>query len=89
MLDADTFELGTAPEGRGGVKMDEDIKRLVVARLRAVPASIEFSIGEHGNFTRDQLIHEVECESEIGQEAAQLELAFIRSMPKLAERLAR
>lgn len=67
--------------------MDEIIKKIVKERLRAMPPNISFSIGEFGDFTRDQLIHEVDIGSEIGKETVEMELNFIRKMPRILEKL--
>jgi hypothetical protein len=63
--------------------MDEDIKKLVKERLLAMPANVSFSIGDYGDFTRDQLIKEVEGESEIGNAVVEMQLEFIKHMPKI------
>lgn len=67
--------------------MDEIIKKIVKERLRAMPPNISFSIGEFGDFTRDQLIHEVDIGSEIGKETVEMELNFIRKMPRILEKM--
>lgn len=63
----------------------DDVRKLVVARLNAMPPDISFSIGAFGDYTRDQLIREVEKGSEVGQEAINLELSFLKKMPGLAK----
>lgn len=66
-----------------------EIKTLVKERLRAVPPNVEFSIGKHGDFTRDELIHEVDKGTEIGKAAIEMQLEFIRRMPQLLNEHAR
>jgi len=61
----------------------EYLKRLVKERLAAMPPDVSFSIGSFGDFTRDQLIDEVEEYSEVGKEAIEMQLDFIRRMPKI------
>lgn len=61
----------------------EYIKNLVKERLHAMPPEVSFSIGDFGDFTRDQLIEEVEKNSEVGKAVIDMELTFIREMPKL------
>ncbi len=68
------------------VDYDEDIKNLVKKRLAAMPPDISFSVGDYGDFTRDQLIEEVEKSSEIGKEMVEMQVNFIRKMPKLLKR---
>ena len=59
------------------------VKKLVKERLAAMPPDVSFSIGDFGDFTRDQLIDEVDKYSEVGKEAIEMQLNFIRKMPKI------
>ena len=61
----------------------EYLKKLVKERLAAMPPEVSFSIGSFGDFTRDQLIDEVEEYSEVGKETIEMQLNFIRKMPKI------
>lgn len=61
----------------------EEIKTLVKKRLLAMPPDISFSIGEHGDFSRDQLINEVEKGTDIGKDMIEMQVNFIRKMPHL------
>ncbi len=65
------------------MEYDLSIKNLVKQRLAAMPPEISFSIGEYGDFTRDQLINEVEKGTEIGKEIMEMQVSFIRKMPRL------
>ncbi len=67
--------------------MDEDVKQLVIMRLKATPPDISYSIGSFGDFTRNQLIEEVRNETPAGNAAAQMELEYLRQLPLLAARL--
>lgn len=64
-------------------KYDADIKNLIKKRLSAMPPDISFSVGDYGDFTRDQLIEEVDKGSEIGNEMIEMQLNFIKKMPTL------
>ena len=66
---------------------DVYVQKLVKARLKAIPPNISFSIGSHGDFTRDELIKEVEKNTPVGKEMIQLELRFIRDMPQMVAKL--
>ena len=59
----------------------EDVKELVKLRLMSTPSNILISIGGFGEFTKDQLIDEVEKGSEIGNTAIRMEITFLRKMP--------
>jgi hypothetical protein len=63
----------------------EYIQKLVVERLMTIPPEISFSIGNYGDFTRNQLIAEVEKNSDVGKAAIEMELNFLRQMPKLSQ----
>ena len=65
---------------------DEDIKLLVKKRLAAMSPDISFSIGGYGDFSRDELIQEVEKGSDIGKDIIEMQINFIRQMPKLLRR---
>ncbi|MEA1924306.1 MAG: hypothetical protein U9M95_00395 [Candidatus Altiarchaeota archaeon] len=67
-------------------KSDEDIeylKKLVKERLSAMPPDVSFSIGGYGDFTKDQLIREVEKGSEIGKETIDMQIRFLRKIPRM------
>ena len=66
---------------------DEYLKKLVIERLRTMPPNVSFSIGGHGDFTRDQLIQEVQTGTDVGQETVESELRLLREMPHLVRRL--
>ncbi len=64
-------------------KDKEYIKKLVKERLSAMPPNVSFSIGNFGDFTRDQLIEEVEKDSEVGRIAIKMQIDFIKKIAKL------
>lgn len=59
------------------------LKRLVKERLAAMPPEVSFSIGDFGDYTRDQLIAEVDKYTDVGKETIEMQLDFIRKMPKI------
>lgn len=59
------------------------LKKLVMERLAAIPPNISFSIGEFGDFSRDDLIKQVEKGTEVGKAMIDMEVHFIQQMPKL------
>ena len=64
----------------------DDIKKLIKKRLSAMPPDISFSVGNFGDFTRDELIQEVDKGSEISKEMIEMELNFIKKMPSLLKK---
>ena len=63
---------------------DESIKDIVKKRLMAMPHDITFSVGDFGEYTRDQLIDEVEKETDVGEMMVEMQVEFIKKMPKLS-----
>ena len=61
----------------------EYIKKLVRERLHAMPPDVSFSVGNFGDFTRDELIEEVDKVTEVGKAAIDMQIEFIRKMPRL------
>ena len=59
------------------------IKKLVKERLHAMPPDVSFSVGNFGDFTRDELIEEVDKVTEVGKAAIDMQIEFIRKMPRL------
>lgn len=53
------------------VKMPDDLKELVIARLEVLSSERGFSIGGGGNLTRDELIQHVKDGDAIGQKVAE------------------
>lgn len=62
------------------------LKKLVKKRLATLPPDVSFSIGNFGDFSRDELIHEVDDYSEVGKVAIDMQVEFIKRMPKLLAR---
>ena len=57
----------------------EEIKELVIARLDAIPSNKKISIGNYGEFTKDELIEGVKSGSEVGKKIIEVELEFLRA----------
>ena len=58
---------------------DEEVRKLVVARLAVLSSDTSVSIGSDGSFSRDELIQRVEADDEIGREIVDIKLAWLRS----------
>lgn len=59
---------------------DEDIRQLVVARLRSFSSNKKISIGSDGEFTGEELIEKVKSNDEIGQKIISIQLEYLRSL---------
>lgn len=61
---------------------DGDIRKLVVARLRTLSGNKRVSIGSEGEFTREELIKNVEENSGIGKKIIQIQLEYLQALKK-------
>jgi hypothetical protein len=64
------------------MSVEEEVKKIVIARLETMSATKKISIGSAGEFGRDELIERVKKEDEIGKKMIQIELEFLRSFKK-------
>ena len=60
--------------------MKEDIKELVIARIKYLPEDTGVSIGSAGNFSREEMIQHVEKDDEIGRKIIKVELNFLQKL---------
>ncbi|EKD99380.1 MAG: hypothetical protein ACD_22C00278G0008 [uncultured bacterium] len=58
---------------------DDEIRKLVIARLRSLPSGKKISIGSSGEYSKEELIQKVESADEIGQKIVQIQLEYLRS----------
>lgn len=59
---------------------DEEIRKLVIARLRAFSSGRKISIGSEGEFTKEELIDRVERKDPIGNKIIEIQLSYLRSL---------
>lgn len=59
---------------------DEDIRQLVVERLKTIPYGKSISIGSGGSFTKKELIEHVEKDDEIGKKIVDIQMTYLRSL---------
>jgi len=59
---------------------EQEIKELVIARLKTLPEDKGVSIGADGEFTKDELIRHVQEGDEIGKKMVEIEMDFLRSL---------
>lgn len=62
------------------ISADEEIRKLVIARLKLLSPDTLKSIGSMGTFTRDQLIERVEKGDEIGETITNIEMEWLRAL---------
>ena len=59
--------------------IEQEIKELVIARLKTIPEGVGLSIGSAGNMNKGELISHVEKGDEIGRKIVEVEMSFLRS----------
>lgn len=59
---------------------EQEIKQLVVERLKTLPEGTGMSIGSMGDFNKQELISHVEQGDDIGQKIIEVELNFLRGL---------
>lgn len=59
--------------------IDEDIRQLVIARVRAIPKDVQVSIGS-GDYTKEQLLENVAENTEVGQEIIENQMDYLRDL---------
>jgi len=58
---------------------DEDIRKLVLARLSVLSSDAIVSLGSEGSFTRDELVERVERGDAVGEKLAEIQMAWLQS----------
>ena len=58
---------------------DEEVRKLVIARLSVLSKDTIISLGAEGSFTRDQLVKSVETRDSVGEKLAEIQMAWLRS----------
>ena len=58
---------------------DNEVRRLVLARLSVLSPDTIISLGADGSFSRDELLERVEEGDKIGQKLAEIQLEWLRS----------
>jgi len=56
----------------------DEIKELVLARLKTWPSDKKLSVGSAGDFTRDELIKHVEKRDELGKKIIEVQMEYLR-----------
>ncbi len=58
---------------------DEEIRKLVTARLSVLSPDTMISFGSDGTFSRDELVKKVEKGDDVGEKLAEIQLEWLRS----------
>lgn len=60
--------------------IEEELKQLVIQRLKATSDELNIVIGNEGDFTREELIRRIESGDKIGKEIVESEIEFLKAM---------
>jgi len=60
--------------------VNSDFKRLVYARIQAMPDGTNISIGNSGTLSKTEMLEHVEAGDEIGQKMIEVEKAFFQAL---------
>lgn len=72
-----------SPEEEKNVLADEDVRKLVLARLSVLSRDTIISLGSAGSFSRDELVHKVETGDAIGEKLAEIQMEWLRSFKEV------
>lgn len=62
------------------ISTDEEIRKLVIARLKLLSPDTIKCIGNEGNFNRDELIQHVEVGDKIGKTIENIEMEWLKAL---------
>lgn len=60
-------------------RIDEDLKNLVIERIKASSSDIKVSIGT-SEYSKEEMLRNVEEENEIGREIVDIQIEYLRDM---------
>jgi len=61
-------------------KIDEELKKIIIARLETFPSNKKISIGSIGEFTKNEMIENIEKETDVGEKIIEIQLNYLRSL---------
>lgn len=62
------------------IDTEEELKQIVIQRLKTSSDELQVVIGGEGNFTNQELIESIEAGDKIGQEILESEIEFIKAI---------
>ncbi|MEK7083786.1 MAG: hypothetical protein AAB932_00970 [Patescibacteria group bacterium] len=69
----------TSDSNTKNVLSDEEVRKLVMARLSVLSSDTIISLGAEGSFTRDQMVESVERGDSVGEKLAEIQMEWLRS----------
>lgn len=64
-------------------KINEDIKKLVIARLESMPSYIEVNMGDYGVCDKEDLISAINQETELGKKIIEMQMSYLKDLKNL------
>ncbi|MBU4274837.1 hypothetical protein KKE19_03415 [Patescibacteria group bacterium] len=61
-------------------KIDEELKKIVIARLEVFPSDKKISIGSAGEFTKQEMIENIEKGTDVGEKIIEVELNYLQNL---------
>lgn len=68
-------------------QIDKTIRDIVIARVLTMPDNVGISIGKDGDFSKDEIIAHVKKGDEIGKKFIKIQLAYLKSLKYLTNKL--
>ena len=56
------------------------IKKLVIARLITIPSNVRISVGSKGHFNKEELIKQINSDTDIGKKMIEMELGYLKKL---------
>ena len=63
---------------------DKEVKQLIIDRLNVLSPGTVISFGSNGDYTRDEMIQNVEDNNEMGELFAEIQIEWLRSFQNFA-----
>ncbi len=70
----------SSSDRKTNILADDEIRKLVLARLSVLSPDMIISLGSDGSFSRDELKKSVERGDTIGEKLAEIQMEWLRSM---------
>ncbi|HLD85076.1 MAG TPA: hypothetical protein VI968_00815 [archaeon] len=64
------------------LQINEELKKLVIKRLEVMPSNIKVSMGTLGTFSKEDLIKNVEDDTNLGKFVVKMQIEYLKSMSK-------
>ena len=61
-------------------EIEEEVKELVIERLKFLPENIKVSVGNSGSYNKEELIKHIKEGDDIGKKIIEVELHFLKAL---------